>query len=132
MAETVSPETTMSTGEGTQTSRRSPRLRCMMPVHVVIDHAWEGTAPAAFSGELLNVSCGGALLRLSGVLPPRTRLRLTLPTAVVARNLPALVIWTSAVPGTRTRLALYGIRWTEALSPQTLHSLRPLLGREIG
>jgi len=130
VAEVSPPETPMSTGEGTRIPRRFPRPRCMIPVHAVIDHAWEPTTLTAFSGALLNISCGGATVRLPAILPPRTRLRLTLPTTVVSRNLQAQVVWTSAVPGMRAKHALYGIRWREALSEQALRALRPLLGRE--
>ncbi len=130
VADANMPKTPMLTGEGSRTPRRFPRLRCMIPVHAVIDHAWDPTSVTAFSGTLMNIGCGGGTLRLPAVLPPRTRLRLTLPTTVVARNLPAQVVWTSAVPGRRAKGILYGIRWMEALSPQALHSLQPLLGRE--
>lgn len=130
VTEASTPETPMSTGEGSRIPRRFPRQHCMIPVHATIDHAWETTALKAFSGTLMNISCGGATLRFPVVLPPRTRLRLTLPTTVVSRNLQAQVVWTSVVPGKRARRPLYGIRWLEALSQQSLHSLQPLLGRE--
>jgi cell division FtsZ-interacting protein ZapD len=102
----------------------------MIPTHVTVDHAWESSAPNAFSGMLLNISRGGATLRLAGTLAPRTRLRLALPTSAVARNLPAQVVWTSAIPGRRRRSAIYGIRWMEEFSPQVLDALRMLLGPE--
>ncbi len=119
-----------SPAEGARSPRRFPRLRCMIPVHAVVDHAWDPGSATAFSGMLLNIGCGGGSLQLPAVLPPRTRLRLTLPTTVVARNLAAQVVWTSAIPGRRAKRILYGFRWADDLPQQVLQSLQPLLGRQ--
>jgi hypothetical protein len=96
-------------------------------VHIRIDHAWSGPGARALFGMLVDVSLGGAAVRLDGTLPPRTRLSLSLPTTAVCCRLRAEVVWTSVIPGQGTARAVYGLRWLQRLEPAILESLQPLL-----
>jgi len=121
----------MSSGRGEQGGRIPrdfTRQRSQIPVCVRIDTAWSGTGPRILTGLLLDVSRGGGAVRLAGTLPPRTRLSLSLPPSLIGRRLRAEVVWTSVIPGDDvTRAAVYGLRWLEALEPELLELLQPLL-----
>lgn len=104
-------------------AREFSRLPTMIPVHVEIAQAWQGTDGGSLPGGLINVSCGGAGMRLRRVLPPRTKLAISVPTDSGSLRLPAEVVWTSMTPGRGSSLGVYGIRWMERLSPRFLESL---------
>jgi hypothetical protein len=110
-------------GPGAREYRRFPAY---IPAQFEIVHAWEGEAAAPLAGELYNVSRGGAGARIPRVLPPRTRLRVAIPSAPPGLRLVAEVVWTSSAPGPPRGPAVYGIRWLERLSPECLSSILPL------
>ncbi len=106
--------------------REFPRFASKIPAQIEVIHAWQGTSAGPFPGELYNISRGGAGLRLDRVFPPRTRLRIALPSMSRAQRLSAEVIWTSATFGRgNTRDAVYGVRWLEQLSRLALEALVP-------
>ena len=105
--------------------REYSRLPTMIPVHVEIAQAWQGADGTSLPGGLINVSCGGAGVRLRRVLPPRTKLLISVPTDSGSLRLQAEVVWTSMVPERGSSLGVYGIRWLERLSPRLLESLLP-------
>lgn len=111
-------------GEGDeQEGRLFSRLSAMIPVRVEIAQPWQGAAAAALPGGLLDVSCGGAGLRLRCVLPPRTRLFISVPEGNTTRRLLGEVIWTSSSPDRSSAAGLYGVRWVESLSPEVVDAL---------
>ena len=103
--------------------REYPRLPVTIPVDVKIAQAWQGTIGPGITGGLLNVSRGGARVRLRCVLPPRTRLLVSVPAATGIRQIPAEVVWTSLAPGGRPVPGMYGVQWLERLSSDSLKSL---------
>lgn len=105
--------------------REFPRFPSRIPAQVEIAHAWQGTSAAPLGGELYNISRGGAGLRLDRVLPPRTRLRIGVPSVAPGSRLSAEVVWTSAPPGSGRGPAVYGVRWLEQLSRSSLESIVP-------
>ena len=113
----------MATRKQDEGAREFPRLVTMIPVNVEIAQAWQGPVGEKLPGGLLNVSCGGASVRLQKVLPPRTRLSVSVPTESGSRRLLAEVVWTSLTPGRRSSPGVYGIRWVERLSADSLESL---------
>ncbi len=112
--------TTERTGRDARQYFRHPAL---IPANVGIAHAWEGTTGTDLPADLLNVSRGGASLRVRWVFPPRTRLHVTVSAGASGVSLLAEVVWTSLLPGRRPEPAVYGIRWIEQLLPRALESL---------
>lgn len=110
-------------GPGAREYRRFP---AHIPAQFEIVHVWQGGSAAPLMGELYNVSRGGAGARLPRVLPPRTRLRVAIPSASPGLRLAAEVVWTSSAPGSGKSLAVYGIRWLEGMSQDCLASILPL------
>ena len=115
--------TIMATRGSEEEAREFPRHSAMIPVQVEVSHAWQGTVGGTLSGGLLNVSRGGAGVRLDCVLPPRTGVVISVSTGGQSRRLPAEVVWTSVVPGLGSSPRVYGIRWVERLSPKLLEWL---------
>lgn len=115
--------TIMGTRGSNEEAREFPRHSALIPVQVEVSHAWQGTVGGAQPGSLLNVSRGGAGIRLYCVLPPRTGVVISVATGGQSRRLPAEVVWTSVVPGRGSSPGVYGIRWVERLSPKFLESL---------
>lgn len=111
-----------------QPQRGVPRLAAAIPVLVTVVHAWEAGSTAAKPAALLNVSQTGGAIQLAGVLPPRTRLRISLPSSFAAPPLLGDVVWTSALPGRRVTQPLYGLRWIEELPRAIMEALHPMLG----
>ncbi|HSB70716.1 MAG TPA: PilZ domain-containing protein [Candidatus Methylomirabilis sp.] len=103
--------------------REYPRRPVTIPVHVKIAQAWQGTIGPGITGGLLNVSRGGAGVRLRHVLPPRTRLVISVPAATGTRHVLAEVVWTSEAPGSGIAQGMYGVQWLERLSSDSLKSL---------
>ena len=99
--------------------RRHPAL---IPVHVEIAHAWEGSRRRAFSGTLFNVSRGGACAQIAWVLPPRTRLHILIPVGEHL-GLSAEVVWTSFEPGHDFASTTYGLRWLDYLEGEHLKAM---------
>ncbi len=108
-------------------AREHRRFRACIPAQFEIVHAWEGEAAAPLAGELYNVSLGGAGARLPRVLPPRTRLRVAIPSAPPGLRLVAEVVWTSSAPGSGRALAVYGVRWLSQMSQACLASILPVV-----
>ncbi len=107
-------------------SREFPRFAAKIPAQIEVIHAWQGTSAGPFSGELYNVSRGGAGLRLDRVFPPRTRLRIAIPSMLRGERLSAEVVWTSAlVREPASGPAVYGVRWLEELSRLALEAIIP-------
>jgi hypothetical protein len=111
-------------GPGAREHRRFPAF---IPAQFEIVHAWQGESAAPLTGALYNVSRGGAGARLPRVLPPRTRLRVAIPSAPPGLRLSAEIVWTSSAPGSGKDMAVYGIRWLEGVSAECLGSILPLL-----
>lgn len=103
--------------------REFSRLPAMIPVRVEVAHVWEGATFTAMPATLFNMSRGGAGLRLQWVVPPRTRLLISLPTGTPPHRLLAEVVRTPQGPGREPKGELYGIRWLERLSPEVLESV---------
>ncbi len=104
-------------------SREFFRHPTAIPASVAIAHAWEGSMGTNLPADLLNVSRGGASLRVRWVFPPRTRLLVSISAGESTVPLLAEVVWTSLLPGRRPEPAVYGIRWIEQLMPRALASL---------
>lgn len=120
----------MTTQEREQIPRTHPRLPVSIPVQVQITHAWEGSTRTSRFGSLFNVSRGGAGLAMSWVVPPRTRFAIMVPAARADLRLLAEVVWTSLTPGRDPESAVYGLRWIEYLSGQSLEAMLPPAGRQ--
>ena len=118
----------MTTQERVPVPRDYPRLPVSIPVQVRITHAWEGSTRTSRFGSLFNVSRGGAGLAMSWVVPPRTRFTILVPAARADLRLLAEVVWTSLTPGRDPESAVYGLRWIEYLSGQSLEAMLPLEG----
>ncbi len=106
-----------------QEAREYFRHPTAIPASVAIAHAWEGSMGNNLPADLLNVSRGGASLRVRWVFPPRTRLLVSISAGESTVPLLAEVVWTSLLPGRRPEPAVYGIRWIEQLMPRSLESL---------
>ncbi len=113
-----------------QVPRDYPRLPVTIPVQVQITHAWEGSTRTSRFGTLFNVSRGGAGLAMSWVVPPRTRFAILVPAAWTDLRLLAEVVWTSLTPGRDPDSAVYGLRWIEYLSGQSLEAMLPLQAQQ--
>ncbi len=107
-------------------NREFARFASKIPAQIEVIHAWQGTSAGPFSGELYNISRSGAGLRLDRVFPPRTRLRIAVPSTIRGQRLSAEVVWTSATFGQQTAgAAVYGVRWLEQLSRLALEAIIP-------
>ena len=114
--------------KGRERSRRQhARRAARIPVQVQVVHAWKGVAGTPLSGIVLDISRGGAALRLDRVLPPRTRLRVVMATAIPGLTIVADVVWTPLGPGRGASGRLYGLRWQQPLSEAQFTALLPLL-----
>jgi len=111
----------------TKSRREYARHASKIPVRVEVVHAWKGSAGTPLSGNLLDVSRGGASLHLNQVLPPRTSLRVVMATAIPGLSLVAEVIWTPLEPRREGPGRMYGLRWRQQLSEAQFTALRPLL-----
>ena len=122
----------MTTQERAPTPRDHPRIPVSIPVQVEIAHAWEGSTRTSRFGSLFNVSRGGAGLSMSWVVPPKTRFAVLVPAAGTDLRLLAEVVWTSLTPGRDPDAAVYGLRWVEYLSGQSLEAMLPPERRRNG
>jgi hypothetical protein len=110
----------------TREKREFPRFPAKVAAQIEVIHAWQGASAGPFPGELYNISRSGAGLRLPRVFPPRTRLKVALPSMRRGERLGAEVVWTSASFGPQTaREAVYGVRWLEQLSRAAIEAILP-------
>lgn len=115
----------MATTQHVPIPREHARTAVSIPIDTRIAHVWEGAARAPVCGVLRDVSRGGARLSMSRVVPPRTRLLLSIPTTGGELALTAEVVWTSLTPGLEPLFAAYGLRWVEFLSRPQLDMMLP-------
>ena len=107
--------------------RDHPRHAAKIPVQVEVVHAWKGAAGMPLAGTLVDISRGGAALRLDQVLPPRTRLRVAMATVIPGLDVVADVVWTPLEPSREASGRKYGLRWRQSLSRAQFEVLMPLL-----
>jgi hypothetical protein len=95
----------------------------VIPVRVIILQAWEGAPFIALPGAITNISRGGARVQLRWECPQRARLLISVAAAKAGSSLSAEVVYSGPVPGGGCGPPVFGVRWVEKLSSETLRSV---------
>lgn len=103
--------------------REFNRLPVVIPIRVVSIRVWEGAPFITLPGTLLNISRGGAGIRLRWVFPAGTRLLVSIPAGTPSLQPVAETVWSALASGHGHGLAVYGVRWMEKLSGRVLQSI---------
>ncbi len=103
--------------------REFNRLPVVIPIRAVIVQAREGASFVSLPGTLLNISRGGAGIRLRWVFQTGTRLLVSIPAGTPSLQPLAETVWSALTSGHGHGLAVYGVRWMERLSGWAVQSV---------
>ena len=103
-------------------ARQFARIPLLIPVHVELLPVASGAAAMAL-GTLLNIGCGGGLLRLRRELSAGARIHVRFPLMAHTVRLPGEVIWRIVPSDHEHEPTVYGLRWAKPLSSGILESI---------